>query len=252
MCTLAVYTRVSAELPLVVAANRDEYLDRPTAPPRLLSTGPWVLAGQDLEAGGTWLGLNQAGVVVGLLNRRSSQGPDATKASRGILCLRALQQGSLEEIRGLLGSEVGDAYNPFTLVAMSAVGAFVATPQGSRIDIVDLEPGIHVVTNQELNDATCPRIQRARPELEALRLEDSRDDRLSSLRRILSSHTTQSEPRSIESEDGLCIHFGPYGTRSSSIVEIEQGGAPRYWHAEGPPCRTTYEQLETPAATPSE
>src|SRR5215831_485545 len=82
MCTLAAYVRVAPEIPLLIAANRDEYLDRPSAEPGLIAYEPRVFAGQDLSAGGTWFGVNQHGMVVGLLNRRQSDGADATRRSR--------------------------------------------------------------------------------------------------------------------------------------------------------------------------
>ena len=72
MCTLAVFRDVSTTLPLVVAANRDEFLDRPTDLPGLLDVLPRVVAGRDRQAGGTWLGARarDGALVAGLLNRR--------------------------------------------------------------------------------------------------------------------------------------------------------------------------------------
>ena len=87
MCTLAAFVGLSDTLPLVVAANRDEFLDRPTIDPAVLAVDPWVFAGQDLRAGGTWFGVNQHGMVIGLLNRPRPGGPDPSRRSRGLLCL---------------------------------------------------------------------------------------------------------------------------------------------------------------------
>src|SRR6266536_3537682 len=56
--------------PLIIAANRDEHYDRPSAPPALLNTQPKIIAGRDLRAGGTWLGVNETGLIAGILNRR--------------------------------------------------------------------------------------------------------------------------------------------------------------------------------------
>ena len=78
MCTLAIYFQVDDEYPVVVAANRDEFYERPTIAPASLSRGPWVIGGKDLRAGGTWLGLNGHHLVAGLLNRRAGGGPDPT------------------------------------------------------------------------------------------------------------------------------------------------------------------------------
>ena len=70
MCTLAIYFQVFPDYPVVIAANRDEYLARPALPPTTLLEHPHVVGGKDLQASGTWLGINQYGLVAGLLNRR--------------------------------------------------------------------------------------------------------------------------------------------------------------------------------------
>ena len=87
MCTLALFRDVSPRYPLVIAANRDEYLDRPALPPALLADPLGVVAGSDLEAGGTWLGCRVEGgaLVAGLLNRRlAAPSPSAPPSSCGL------------------------------------------------------------------------------------------------------------------------------------------------------------------------
>ena len=110
MCTLAAVVRVSPDIPLLVAANRDEFLDRPTAEPALIAYDPWVFAGQDVSAGGTWFGVNELGMVVGLLNRRRPEGPDPARRSRGLLCLEILQRRSPAEAAHLLRSTAAEAW----------------------------------------------------------------------------------------------------------------------------------------------
>src|SRR3989442_10639220 len=79
VCTLAAFVRVFPTHPLVVAANRDEYLARPATPPMLLrEEPPRAFGGRDLRAGGTWLGASEAGLVAGMLNRRTATPPDPT------------------------------------------------------------------------------------------------------------------------------------------------------------------------------
>ncbi|MEE8556561.1 MAG: NRDE family protein, partial [Myxococcota bacterium] len=93
MCTLIVLDRVVPRVPLVVASNRDEYLSRPAAPPALVrAEGPEGIprvAPQDLEAGGTWMGVNARGLFVGLTNRPSTR-RDRNRRSRGKLVMDAL------------------------------------------------------------------------------------------------------------------------------------------------------------------
>src|ERR1700682_1686246 len=73
MCTLAIYFRVFGDYPVVVAANRDEFLNRPALPPTELGDRPRIIGGKDLRAKGTWLGINEHGLIVGLLNRRFAE-----------------------------------------------------------------------------------------------------------------------------------------------------------------------------------
>jgi uncharacterized protein with NRDE domain len=248
MCTLAAYVHASASIPLLVAANRDELLDRPSADPTLIAFDPWVYAGQDLSAGGTWFGVNQHGMVVGLLNRRSAPGPDPTRRSRGLLCLEVLQAASpaqaVERLRGL----PGDAYNRFNLLVADARQAFVATNPGGPIEIVSLSPGVHLLTNLDLNDPTCPRIAKSFDLFRCLELPAAAavETVLPALRTILSDHTTALDPRTT-TIDTLCVHRTGYGTRCSSIVAVTHTGLLRYWHAPGPPCRTPYREMPLPA-----
>jgi uncharacterized protein with NRDE domain len=248
VCTLALYFGLAEDVPVLVAANRDEYLVRPTAAPQVISTAPWVVAGQDLEAGGTWLGLNERGMVVGVLNRQSPRGPDPGRRSRGLLCLETLQQPDAAAARAYLAAARGDDYNGFNLLIATTTTAFVATPRGDRVTIRDLEPAIHLLTNLELNDPTCPRIAKSHRLFAGLTLpsSDRIDKILPPLRAILSDHSTPLDPRATTIEN-LCVHRGPYGTRSSTIIALPRRGPPRYWHAAGPPCECQYRPIELPA-----
>ena len=99
MCTLVVATHVFAGHPVVVVANRDEQLERASSPPRVWPAG--FLAPRDDVAGGTWLGVNRAGVFVGITNRYLGPG-DSTRRSRGALVTEALALGSARAIHEAL------------------------------------------------------------------------------------------------------------------------------------------------------
>ena len=103
MCTLALYFQTFPGYPVVVAANRDEYLNRPSAPPCALQRVPWIFGGKDLQAGGTWLGVNQYGLLAGLLNRHTPEPNDPARRSRGLLSLDALQTSSAAEAAARIG-----------------------------------------------------------------------------------------------------------------------------------------------------
>ena len=91
MCSVIILYRPGHDWPMLLAANRDEMHERPwVAPGRHWPDRPEIVAGQDLLAGGSWLGINDFGVVAGILNRRDTLGPQAGKRSRGELVLDAL------------------------------------------------------------------------------------------------------------------------------------------------------------------
>lgn len=250
MCTLAIYFQHSPTVPLLVAANRDEFYDRPTAEPRVIAYDPWVVAGQDLDAGGTWLGTNEYGLVVGILNRRNPAGPDPQRRSRGLLCLEALQATNPREVLARLEREPAARYNWFNLLVADTERACVVSNAGDRTRVVDLQPGVHVLTNIEVDDPTCPRIARSHQLFEAIPLPAAEDDvqpLLRSLRGILSDHSVPLDPRSDEITNRLCIHSPMYGTRSSSVlIRFAGRHGVRYWHAPGPPCRTDFAEVPLP------
>jgi uncharacterized protein with NRDE domain len=249
MCTLAAFVGTSDALPLLVAANRDEFLDRPAADPAVLAVDPWVFAGQDLSAGGTWFGVNQHGMVVGLLNRRRPGGPDPSRRSRGLLCLEVLQTASPDAAAALLAGLRPADYNGFNLLVADRHQALVATPDESQVRITRLPPGVHLLTNLDLNDPTCPRIAKSSKHFAALSLppDGNAGVLIEPLRRLLADHTTALDPRA-DVIDTLCVHKPGYGTRSASIVALDATGRPRWWHAAGPPCRSIFHELTLPSA----
>jgi uncharacterized protein with NRDE domain len=250
LCTLAIYFRTSPRLPLVVAANRDEFLSRPSTEPGLIAGDPWVVAGQDLAAGGTWFGVNQHRMVVGLLNRTAGAAPDPLRRSRGLLCLEALHARSPAEMRARLDHEDAQRYNGFNLLVASENEAFVATNHRDVLSIRSLEAGVHVLTNLDLNDPTCPRIAQSHRLFQSVPAPGSDGDLgdlVARLRAILSDHVVPLDPRGNSAANTLCVHRGPYGTRSSSIVLCPAQAPPLYLHAEGPPCRVAHAPVPLPA-----
>src|SRR5262249_51462858 len=116
MCTLVLYFRVFPQYPLVIAANRDESLTRPSAPPTVLSPTPWIYGGQDLLAGGPWLGTTHRGLVPAAPTRRAPDPSAPRRRSRGLLCLDALQHPSTRAAQQCVATQPATRYNPFSLV----------------------------------------------------------------------------------------------------------------------------------------
>ena len=248
MCTLALFSRALPGLPLVVAANRDEFLARPSTGPTLLASAPPIVGGRDLVAGGTWLCLRETGLVVGVLNRRTGVPADPTRASRGALCLALAHARSAAEAARLLADTPGNAHNPFNLLVADARAAFVGQNRGDRTVVEALPAGLHLLSNLNLNDPTCPRISHSSKLFAAVgrrfAADPVRPALLDGLRVVLSDHEVAVDDR--QPTDQLCIHTPAYGTRSSSIVLVDDGGATSLFHAEGPPCRDGHQPVTLP------
>lgn len=252
MCTLAIYFRVFGDYPVVVAANRDEYLDRPALPPTTLGDRPRIIGGKDLRASGTWLGINEHGLIVGLLNRRIVEnGPNDDKLrSRGLLCLDALQYASAAEALQYVESQRARDYNGFNLLMASRQEAFVAYNRGGEIEVEKLTPGMHLLTNADVDDFECPRISRSHSRFAELgRREDFAADpvaRRAELAALLADHSTQLDARTGR-PNSLCLHLGDYGTRSSSLIFLRRDSTTvDHFFAAGPPCTASYERAAVP------
>ncbi len=256
MCTLAIYFKVATDFPVVIAANRDEYLDRAATDPATLLESPHVVGGKDLKAGGTWLGLNEHGVVAGLLNRRSDDGGNPNARSRGQLCLDALRHRSAGDAADYAAHQRGADYNPFNLLMVSREQAFVAYNRNGSIEVVELTPGLHLLSNLNVNDFECPKISASYAKFAKLGDDAGfvRDPvaRRADLAERLADHNTQLDSPSGR-PNALCLHMDGYGTRSSSMIFMP-ARSPRIVHffAPGPPCRTPYSIAAVPRGAPSD
>ncbi len=164
MCTLVILRRPGHAWPVILAANRDEMAARPwLAPARHWPDRPEVVAGLDQEAGGTWLGLNDHGLVAGVLNRVGSLGPQDGKRSRGELVLEALDHAEAAEAARALAHLEPAAYRSFNLLIADCDEAFwlrnLAEEGAGRIEVFEVPPGVSMLTARDLNDESSPRIR---------------------------------------------------------------------------------------------
>lgn len=251
MCTLVLFFRVFPDYPIVIAANRDESLTRPSLTPVRLGETPWVYGGQDQLAGGTWLGVNEHNVAVGVLNRHSQTPADSRCRSRGQLCLDALKQHSATAALQALRANRDDAYNPFNLVLIDHESAYVVDNHTHAFTVRQLPAGIHIVTNRDPNDAACPRIARFSPRFSDIaRAFGNHTGSLSTLFTSLHHQMATHGEGSGETRDGLCLHLDGYGTCSSTLIAYsQQEQRYRYHFAPGPPCRTDYSEVSLPEPT---
>jgi len=242
MCTLIVFHHCFADGEFVIAANRDEYLDRPAEPPALrFWHGRAVLAPRDVRAGGTWLGANAAGLFAGLTNR-PTPGLDPARRSRGLLVADALAADSAAEAAARLAELPARAYNPFNLLVCDARDAFVVVYE-EKAELRRLSAGPHVIGNGDPDSRRLPKIARLLDEVEAI-ARGSAEAALTTLEGVCAAHGSVGGPL-----EATCIHAGAYGTRSSAL--LRRGRRPEqdtFRFSDGPPCSQAYRDF-TPLLT---
>ncbi len=178
MCSLIILRRPGHRWPVLIAANRDEMSDRPWLPPaRHWRDRPELIAGRDVLAGGAWLGLNDWGVVCGVLNRLNTLGPAPGRRSRGELPLEALDHADAGSAAAALADLDPQAYRPFNLiVADGRDGYWICCRHDDaslgRIEVTPLPDGLSMITAYDLNDESSPRTRRYRPRFAAAAVPD--------------------------------------------------------------------------------
>lgn len=235
MCTVVLLRRPDAPWPLLLAANRDEMEGRPWLPPaRHWDDRPDITAGQDQLAGGTWLAVNDRGMVAGVLNRPGSLGPTKGKRSRGELPLDALDHESAEAAAHALKHLDPIAYRPFNLLIADAARAFclVAREGATRMQVVEIGVGLSMLSAHDLNDAqNSLRVRHFRPQFAAATVPDPDTNDWADWKNLLASRATapQAGPEgamNIRMENG-------FGTRSSSLIALPRPQFPPrlpIWH----------------------
>jgi hypothetical protein len=211
---------------LLLAANRDEMLARPWLPPAAhWADQPDVIGGLDTLAGGTWLAVNGAGVVAGVLNRSGSLGPRDGKRSRGDLPLLALRHNSAAEAAAALSTLDAAAWRSFNCVIADSDTAFFIRGLGAgQVSGVALEPGFSMVTASDPNDVTHPRVARYLPRFQAAAVPEPPD---------WGVWPTLLADRSGPIEAALCVRdMGGFGTASSMLIALAPGRrVMRFWAA---------------------
>jgi len=172
MCTMVVLIRPGHKWPLLLAANRDEMIGRPWRPPaRHWPDRPEVVAGLDELAHGSWLGLNDHGVVAGILNRFGTLGPSPNQRSRGELVLEALDHADAEAAAEALAHLDPRAYRPFNLIIADNRHGFWlrhADASGRQpVSMHRLKSGLAMIAAGDLDDVETPRLNRYRPRFAA-------------------------------------------------------------------------------------
>ncbi len=212
MCVATLAWNAHPRWRLVVAANRDEFHERPTAPLSVWEDG--TIAGRDLRAGGTWLGINAGGRFALVTNHRVEGYPKPDRLTRGGL------------VTGWLNGEaLGDtaAMNPFNLICAGADGLEFRTnwPQSREA----LPPGVHGISNGPF-DQPWPKAAQLCTSLSAWLDGDGAFEPLfaalrdETAREPVDTRRTDPEPRL----SGVFIRDSIYGTRCSTMIAVDMDG----------------------------
>lgn len=226
MCIILLGWRAHPRYRLVVAANRDEYFRRPTAAAAFWEDRSRILAGRDLEAGGTWLGITPGGRFAALTNYRAdrkSDAPSRGKLVSGFLAGNAAPGDYLDAIAPRAG-----AYNGFSLLVGDAKSLLFLSNRGNGPTHV--APGVHGLSNHLL-DTPWPKVEKGKAGLAAL-LKTAFDPQAALALLDDSGRAPNdllpSTGVSLEIEERLSAiripALGGYGTRSSTVLCIGERG----------------------------
>jgi uncharacterized protein with NRDE domain len=232
MCLILFAWRAHPEHALVVAANRDEFFDRPAKPAAYWDDAPEVLAGRDLTAQGTWLGVTRTGRFASITNYRNPAERMPTAPTRGHLVtgfLMAADSPSAYFAGIALGAQ---EYNGFSMLAAdNASLGFYSNREGI---VRRIAPGVHGLSNHLL-DTPWPKVEKGKERLGALLagtfdpaayLELLGDTEPAHDRHLPDTGVGLERERKISA---IRIAGGDYGTRCSTVLRIGTDGVAEFW-----------------------
>ena len=229
MCLILLSYKMHPDYRLILAANRDEFYNRPTAPLDYWADHPEVLAGRDLKGKGTWLGVTRTGRIAAITNYREPDAQMQNTTSRGIL-IRDFLIGKSTPRRYLeTVSQMCRAYNGFNLIVGDPSGLWYYSNRATRIQ--QLQPGLYGISNH-LIDTAWPKIQRGKDLLQG-QLSGREKIDIEKIWEILSDRSRPPDEDLPDTGVGLdwerilsplFIISPDYGTRSSSVLLMDKSG----------------------------
>jgi uncharacterized protein with NRDE domain len=229
MCLIVFAWHAHPDFPLILGANRDEFLDRPTRPAAFWAEQPDLLAGRDLRNGGTWLGITRAGRIAAVTNFRQGTAPRTDLRSRGLLTTEFLAGDRSPEVHLAAVAAERGAYDGFNLLAGDRQELRYLSNRGG--DPRPIARGVHGLSNALL-DTPWPKVERAKSAL-ALLLGRDRDALVGGVLALLpdrmrpADHELPNTGVSLEWERCLSPAFiasPDYGTRCSTVLLIDRDG----------------------------
>jgi uncharacterized protein with NRDE domain len=228
MCLIAFAWQTHPRWRLLLAGNRDEFHARPSAPLSRWHDGP-IIGGRDLEAGGTWLGVTDAGRCCVVTNVRDSADPQQG-TSRGLLATDYLTGADAAAAHAQKLQAVADGYRPFNLLTFDTThGFYIGNRPASKAQ--PIEPGVHGLSNADFN-TPWPKTRTLMQRLSAWAQAGHEVDFAPLFQALADEHQAADEwlPDTgvgLERERWLSSAFirgERYGTRASTIVAIGYDG----------------------------
>jgi uncharacterized protein with NRDE domain len=228
MCLILFAWKMHENFPLVLAANRDEFYERPSAPAAFWEEAPDLLAGRDLREGGTWLGITRKGRLAALTNYRDPKSLKTGAPSRGRLVSDYLRSREIPEAYLHRIAPDADRFNGFNLLVGDPGDLFCFSNRGIR---ERLDPGIYGLSNHLL-DTPWPKVERGKSMLKDL-LKEQKDPSPEALFALLADRTRPPDDLLPDTGVGLAwervlsplfIESPVYGTRSSTALLIDRRG----------------------------
>ena len=240
MCIVIALVRMTPDMPLMVAANRDEFFDRPSEGPTCLDQYARIFGGRDLRGGGTWLAVKPNGFFAALTNEPHQEDGGIERPSRGEIIPYLLAAPDLDAILRRAENLRERPFAPFNL--MLGDGARLAVIRSGHVTSVQwVGRGIHILPNGPLNDVDIHKVRRARKLCYAA-LKNGEISRelphiLADTRQpdVIPNRPMHQPVDFAQALEAIKVVTPIYGSRSSSILMIRPGKTEQYLHAEGPP-----------------
>ena len=233
---LAIQYKTARDSPILVAENREESYDRPTQSARIQAGRPRVICGIDKKAGGTWLGVNQFGLFAAVANRPKLVVPPEPR-SRGLLCRDLLDFETATKAAGYCEKQLrsGD-YAGANFMIADARNA-VVIQGGDTVQSIELSPGLHLLSNNDLDDHGDERQEFVRRLLTLQRLD-------SAVAFLAVASRTFSRKADANGRRGVVIYGPEYGTVSSTLLSLPKKAQNAVYHySDGPPSENGYDDL---------
>jgi len=228
MCLIFFSYNMHETCRLVLAANRDEFYDRPSIPLDFWKDMPYILGGRDLRGNGTWMGITRTGRMAAITNFRDPASIKTDAPSRGLLVSNFLAGSESPECYLEPLRIIGDRYNGFNLLVGDISGLFCYSNRGDGIQ--KISPGLYGLSNHLLN-TPWPKVKKGRAELKPVLAKKEID--VEAVFQVLGNREYPPDSELPDTGVGLAwermlsplfVASEIYGTRSSSIILMEKTG----------------------------